>query len=259
MQFKIVLLALFFLTSISACTKDGDIIICTEGTEGLLLDRIENRFKHDTSTVLFFYNQLNVLDSMVHKLRNGESQYKFIYDVNNKLIAKRTSLLTLLPIKISQIIGIDSFRYNSKNQIIEYRGFAKSDSGYSFQNRSIFIYDNKDELEKTISGNDKDTFSISSYFWKDGNIIKTANFSKNMILKHEFFFSFDSNKNPYSKIPSYYYTNNMNNTINVKVNDFTGILDYDYFPPREMCYNLQGFLTKNVTDEGEISYFYRNP
>ena len=117
----------------------------------------------------------------------------------------------------------------------------------------------KDEIEKTISGNDKDTFSISSYFWKDGNIIKTASFSKNMILKHEFNFSFDSNKNPYSKIPSYYYTNNMNNTIDVKVNDFTGILDYDYFPPREICYNSDGFLTKYVTSEGEISYLYRNP
>ena len=242
-----------------SCTKDGDIIICTEGTEGLLLDRIENRFKHDTSTVLFFYNQLNVLDSMVHKLRNGESQYKFIYDVNNKLIAKRTSLLTLLPIKTSQIIGIDSFRYNSKNQIIEHRSFAKSDSGYSFQNRSIFIHNNKDEIEKLISGTDKDTFSIVNYSWKDGNNIKTSSFSKNMILKHEFNFSFDSNKNPFVKLPMHYHINNKNNTINLRVNDFTGILDYDYFKPIEMCYNSDGFLTKYVTSEGEISYLYRNP
>lgn len=260
MQLKL-FFALTFLLLLNSCSKEGDIIICHEGTEGLLLDRIENRMKIDTSTILYFYNQLNLLDSMVHKLRNGESQYKFFYDADNKLIAKRTSLLTILPIKKSRISGIDSFTYNSKNQIIKHRSFAKSDTGYILQNTSSYFFNNENLLEKIISGRDNDTSSILISTWKDGNIIKTASFSKDMILEYEFFYSYDNFKNPFSKHSKFsHLANSKNNAINVKTNDFSGkLLELEYFRPREMCYNSDGFLTKLINFDGEISYFYRNP
>jgi hypothetical protein len=260
MRYKILLFAMLLLSFVTSCSKEADITICDEGANGLLLDRIESKFKSDTSTVLYFYTQSNILDSVVHKLRNGESQYKYLYDSNNRLIAKRASLLTILPIKKSQISGIDSFTYNSKNQIIEYRGFAKSDSGYILQNTSSYIYNNENDLEKIISFRDKDTTSIGRYFWENGNLIKTQSFTKEMKLLHEFFYIFDSFKNPFSKLSkNNYLISNKNNVIKVKVNDFTGILDYSYYPPRKMCYNSDGFLTKLTNEEGEVTYFYRNP
>ncbi len=260
-QFKILAFALFFMFLLTSCRKENDIVICKAGATGLLLDKIENRLSNDNSTILFFYNQLNELDSVVHKLRNGENQYKYLYDANNKLMAKRTYSSTILPKRNSEIQSVDSFTFNSKNQIIEHRIFVKTISGgYAIQNKSSYVYGVDNLLEKIISGNGTDTSSIVRYFWEDGNNVKTEHFSKNMILEHECFHSFDLNKNPFSKLPVYsYFTQSKNNIINMRLNDFTGRVDVHSPRLIKMCFNSDGFLTKKTTNDGEITYLYRNP
>jgi hypothetical protein len=260
MQYKILFFALLLLSFITSCSKEGDITICDDGANGLLLDRIENKLKYDTSTVLYFYTQSNILDSVVHKFRNGESQYKYIYDATNKLIAKKTYYYAVLPLKQSEIGGIDSLIYNTKNEVIERKVFVKSNLGFSLQSKDSYFYNKEGLLEKIISSNDINTSSIQIYFWENGNLIKTQSFTKEMKLRHEFFYIFDSFKNPYSKFSFYdYNASNKNNTINVKLNDLTGLIDFYYSSPIKMCYNTDGFLTKLTNDEGEVTYFYRNP